>query len=170
LTALCVNLRFVIFSAQMRAHMMPLPTRWRLLAGYLTADVTYVLMMSRHGGDQPARSPTSGPLAYFWGLCAVNWSSWNVASLFGVLCANWIPVSWGLGFAGTLALTGLLVSLVKDRATLLSTVTAGAASVAAFSLPFKLNISLAVACAVVLGMWMDQVSKASLSAQRGARP
>src|SRR5690606_38633074 len=36
-TALCVNLRFVIFSAQMRVHMMSLPLRWRLVAGYLTA-------------------------------------------------------------------------------------------------------------------------------------
>ena len=167
LTALCVNLRFVIFSAHMRRHMMALPLRWRLLAGYFTADVTYVLMYRRHGDGPPASRENPAPLAYFVGLAVVNWGSWNVAALCGVLFASLIPTHWGLGFAGTLALIGLLVSLVQDRITGLTAVLAGTAAVAAFSLPFKLHIVVAVVAAVAAGLLLDQVQAAAARARAG---
>ncbi|RZK99131.1 MAG: branched-chain amino acid ABC transporter permease [Rubrivivax sp.] len=157
-TALCVNLRFVIFSAQMRVHMMSLPLRWRWLAGYVTADMTYVMMMQRHGAAPPAGPENPGPLAYFAGLVSVNWLTWNVASLVGVLFAGAIPTQWGLGFAGTLALVGLLVSLTNDRRTALSAGLAGTAAVAAFALPFRLNIVVAVASAVACGLLLDHMA------------
>lgn len=155
LTALCVNLRFVIFSVQMRPHMMCLPLRWRLTAGYLTADVTYVMSVHRYGDKCPASSDNPEPLAYFLGLALVNWSGWNVASLLGVLCATWVPASWGLGFAGTLALLALLVTLAKDRQTLWTAGLAGTAALAAYALPFRLYIVVAVAAAVATGLTMD---------------
>lgn len=154
-TALCVNLRFVIFSAQMRRHMMGLPLRWRLFAGYLTADLTYVLMQQHHGDAVPADRDHPEPMAYFVGLFSVNWLAWNVFALAGILFASLIPTEWGLAFAGTLALLGLLVTLVRDR---ISGVTAGlaaTAAVAAFSLPYKLHIIVAVAAAVAAGLLMD---------------
>lgn len=157
-TALCVNLRFVIFSAQMRVHMMSLPLRWRLVAGYLTADMTYVMTMQRHGASLPAGPANPGPLAYFAGLFSVNWLAWNLASLIGVLFASAIPTQWGLGFAGTLALVGLLVSLTNDRRTALSAGLAGTAAVAAFALPFRLNMVVAVASAVACGLLLDHVA------------
>lgn len=161
LTALCVNLRFVIFSAQMREHMMCLPLRWRLVAGYMTADVTYVMSVHRYGGKAPASNEHIEPLAYFVGLAVVNWAGWNIASLCGVLFAAWVPTSWGLGFAGTLALLGLLVTLAKDRQMLWTAGLAGSAAVAAFALPFRLYIVVAVAAAVAAGLLMDAWSPRS---------
>lgn len=159
LTALCVNLRFVIFSAQMRPHMMCLPTRWRWVAGYLTADVTYVLSVNRHGGKDVASAENVAPLAYFVGLAAVNWTGWNIASLCGVLFASWIPQQWGLGFAGTLALLALLVTLAKDGRTALTAGLAGTAAVAFYGLPYRLYIVVAVAAAVACGLLLDEVVK-----------
>jgi len=157
LTALCVNLRFVIFSAQMRPHMLALPLRWRLVAGYLTADVTYVMTVNRYGDKAPASELNLEPLAYFVGLAVVNWVGWNVASALGVLFATWIPASWGLGFAGMLALLGLLVTLAKDKRTLAASALAGAVAVAMYGLPFRLYIVVAVVAAVVSGWLMDEV-------------
>lgn len=155
LTAACVNLRFTIFSVQMRPHMVALPWRWRLLAGYLTADVPYVLTVQRHG-DGPAASPTHlAPLAYFLGGVVVNWTGWSSMALLGVLGAAWIPASWGLGFAGALALLALLVSLSKDRRTFGSAVVAGAAAAALYALPYKLYIVAAVVVGVAVGMAWD---------------
>lgn len=159
LTAICVNLRFVIFSAQMRRHMMALPPRWRLLAGYLTADVTYVLMQQRHGDDDPAGRDRPEALAYFVGLCAVNWTGWNIAAVCGVLFAATIPTEWGLGFAGTLALLGLLGALLRDRALAATSGVAGATALAAFHLPFKLHIVVSVAAAVSLGLLWEQAQR-----------
>ena len=44
-TAFCVNLRFVIFSAQWRPYFMRFPLRSRLALGYLSGDLGYVLFM-----------------------------------------------------------------------------------------------------------------------------
>ena len=67
------------------------------------------------------RFPQPPPLAqgvpYFWGGVALNWPSWQVPSLIGLLVGDRIPPEWGLGFAGTLALLGLTFSLLHDRST-----------------------------------------------------
>ena len=47
-TAFCVNLRFVVFSAHLRPYLMHLPLRWRLIQGYLTVDLSYVLFTRHH--------------------------------------------------------------------------------------------------------------------------
>ncbi|MBH1987696.1 MAG: AzlC family ABC transporter permease [Burkholderiales bacterium] len=156
LTALCVNLRFVIFSAQLRPHMMTLPLRWRLVAGYLSADVTYVLTVHRHGGDEPASARNPEPLAYFMGLAVVNWLGWNVASLVGIAFASQIPTQWGLAFAGSLALLALLVTLIKDARVAGATTLAAVAAVWGQGLPFRLNIVVAVLVAVGAGLWMER--------------
>lgn len=156
LTALCVNLRFVIFSAQLRPHMMTLPLRWRLLAGYLSADVTYVLTVHRHGDDEPASGANPEPLAYFLGVAVVNWLGWNVASLLGIAFASQIPQEWGLGFAGSLALLALLVTLIKDGRGLLAVVVGAVAAVVAWGIPMRLHIVVAIVVAVAAGLALDR--------------
>ena len=54
-----------------------------------------------------------------------------------------------------LALLGLTCSLLSDRATALAAAVAGAAAVVAFALPFKLNILVAIAAAVCVGLLID---------------
>jgi len=153
-TALCVNLRFVIFSAGWRPYLAHLPFWQRVRMGYFTADLNYVIFMRRFPEARPA--PEQRP--YFWGGVAVNWSAWQLPSLAGILLGDRIPASWGLGFAGTLALLGLLYALVADRATLVAATVAGCAAVATYTLPLKLNILVAIAAAVAVGLLMDHTT------------
>jgi len=150
-TALCVNLRFVIFSASWRPYFGGLPFWRRVGLGYFCADLNYVCFMRRY----PVPGDLRAELAYFWGGVAVNWSAWQVLSIVGIALADTIPTRWGLGFAGTLALLGLTGSLLSDRGTWLAAVVAAAAAVAAFALPFKLNIVVAIAAAVGIGVLLD---------------
>ncbi len=150
-TALCVNLRFVIFSAQWRPYFVGYPLGQRLRLCYLAADLNYVLFMRRF----PQAKPAPEQLPYFWGGIATNWVAWQVPSLAGILLADAVPVHWGMGFAGTLALLGVGLSLLTDRATAVAGGVAACAAVAAYALPFKLNIVVAIAAAVALGLLMD---------------
>ena len=68
----------------------------------------------------------------------MNWTSWAGMSLIGIAMANSVPPSWGLNFAGILALVGVLCSLMSTRLRVVSAGVAGAAAVAAFALPLKL--------------------------------
>jgi predicted branched-subunit amino acid permease len=150
-TALCVNLRFIVFSAQWRPYFAHLPLHKRLRLGYFTADLNYVLFMQRF--PQPRPTPEQEP--YFWGGVSLNWASWQIPSLAGIFLADRVPTHWGLGFAGTLALLGLTWSLVSDRATWVTAGVAACAAVAAYALPLRLNILVAIAAAVAIGLLID---------------
>ena len=154
-TGFCVNLRFVVFSAHMRPYLMYLPRWQRLVTGYLSADLTYVLFVKRF--HQPAEDAEGrvAQLAYLSGNGCINWSTWTSFSVLGVVLAHGIPTSWGLGFAGILALVGMMCSLATSHLRWVSAGVAGAAAVAAFALPLKLNIVVAIAAAVAVCLLME---------------
>lgn len=150
-TAFCVNLRFVIFSAQWRPYFAHFPLAKRLRLGYFTADLNYVMFMRRF----PEPRPAPGQEAYFWGGVATNWAAWQGASMTGIVLADAVPTHWGLGFAGTIALLGLTYSLLHDRASWIAAAVAACAAVAAYALPLRLNIVVAIAAAVAIALLID---------------
>ena len=168
-TAFCVNLRFVVFSAHLRGYLIHLPLRWRLLNGYLTADMSYVMFTQRF--PQPATDATgrTAELAYLNGGSLFNWLSWQTMSLLGIALAHSIPTNWGLGFAGILALIGVGCSLATSPLRRVSAGIAAMAAVAAFALPYKLNIVTAIAAAVALCLVLEQ-GKTPPTTQPGAQP
>ena len=152
--ALCVNLRFVIFSAQWRPYFAHFARWQRMTLGYFTADLNYVVFMARF----PEPKPAPEQMPYFWGGVAVNWPSWQLPTLAGLLLADVIPTEWGFGFAGILALLGLMYSLLTDRASRVAAGVAAAAAVATVALPLKLNVVVAIAAAIAIGLLMDHVT------------
>ncbi len=154
-TGFCVNLRFVVFSAHLRPYVMHMPMWRRLVTGYLTTDLSYVLFTERFPQVGQDATQLHAQQAYLAGNCGVNWVAWVGFSMLGVVLANFIPTAWGLGFAGILALLGILCSLASSRLRVVSAGVAGAAAVAAFALPFKLNILVAIAAAVALCLMLE---------------
>jgi predicted branched-subunit amino acid permease len=158
--AFCVNLRFVIYSAQWRRYFEPLP-RWRRLAlGFFAADLNLIAFQR----DWPREQPEPGQVPYYLGGLTLIYAAWQLPSIAGILLAGSIPIEWGLGFAGTIAMLGIAYGLVGDRTTRVAAVVAGAAAVAAFSLPLKLNIVVAIAAAVAAGLIVERAAPA----RRGA--
>jgi predicted branched-subunit amino acid permease len=154
-TGFCVNLRFVVFSLQLRQYLIHLPLARRLFVGYLTADMTYVFLVHRYPEAATDSEGRRARLAYLAGSVAVNWSSWMVPSLLGVAMANLIPTHWGLGFAGILCLMGILWSLATQRLRLVAALVAGATAVATYALPLKLNIVVAIGVAVLVCVCLE---------------
>ena len=154
-TAFCVNLRFVVFSMHLRHYLMCWPRWQRLCLGYITADMSYVMFTRRF--PQPASDPAGqrSEMAYWSGNSFLNWIGWQISSLVGVFTASHIPTQWGLGFAGVLALVGVMCSLSDSRLRRVSAGVSGAAAVAAFAMPLKLNIVVAIAAAVAVCLLLE---------------
>ncbi|MES2787915.1 MAG: AzlC family ABC transporter permease [Pseudomonadota bacterium] len=164
-TGFCVNLRFVVFSLHLRPYLMHMP-RWRRMTnGFLTADMTYAMFTRRFAAPPQGHLQQREQEAYLSGNYFVTWTSWMASSVIGILLGNLIPSAWGLGFAGVLCLVGILCSLANTRLRKLSALIAGAAAVAAYSLPLKLNIVAAIAVAVFVSFWLE---KKAPRAWRGA--
>jgi len=157
-TGFCVNLRFVVFSLHLRPYLIHLPWWQRLAHGYVTADMSYAIFTRRFPQPATDAEGRAAQEAFLSGNAAVNWSSWVGASLLGIALANFIPQHWGLGFAGILCLVGILCSLASTRLRVVSAIVGSVAAVAAYSLPLKLNIVMAIAVAVLLCMSLERMA------------
>ncbi|WP_457282409.1 AzlC family ABC transporter permease [Polaromonas sp. P5_D5] len=159
-TSFCVNLRFMVFSAHLRPYVMH-QSLWRRMAfGYGMADLNYVLFTKRFPHPAADAAGIEAQDAYWVGSCGMSWVSWVGATLVGIALANSIPLSWGLGFAGILALLGIMWSLATTRLRAVSAAIAGAAAVATFALPLKFNILVGIAVAVIVCLVLEKSAPA----------
>ena len=165
-SAFCVNLRFVIFSSQWRVHLGHLTRGRRLALGYLLADLNLVVFQK--AWSQSGSGHQTGQARYAAGGAVALWLLWQTASIAGILLSSFIPLQWGLGFAGTLSMLGIAYSLLNDRTAWVAAIVSAAAAVAAFSLPLKMNILVAIAAAVAASLLMARAGKAAEAMRRGA--
>jgi predicted branched-subunit amino acid permease len=158
-TGFCVNLRFMVFSLHLRKYLMHLPRLERMVHGYLTADISYVLFTRRFANPSEDPADQLAQAASLAGNTCTMWVSWISASFAGIFLANMIPTSWGLGFAGTLCLVGILCSLASTHMRIFAAGVAAVTAIAAYHLPLKLNIILAIGVALVLSMSLERFLK-----------
>lgn len=162
ITAFIVNLRFVIFSVGMQAHFYSLPLWRRATLGYFTADFGYLMYTSRYPESRPPEespSASQSRIAFMYGLTSGNWSIWQLGSLLGIALAGQIPQSWGLEFAGSLALIAIIVPMLDRSAARWAAAAAAVVAVLSMALPYKLNIVLAIIAAIAVGIVSDRRPK-----------
>lgn len=155
LTALIVNLRFVIFAAAIGPHFAHLPWYKRTWYGYFNADITVALFSRRFSGDTV--SDPVGKVGYFTGISYLNWYAWQAGSVIGILLASQIPESWGIGFAGTLALLAITIPSIINKAALVGVIMAGVTAVLAVGLPYRLGLLVAVIVGMMAAMLADNI-------------
>lgn len=154
-TAIVVNLRFVIFSAAIGPHFAHLPWTKRIWYGYFSADITMAFFPQRFPAQTLDRP--EGKVGFFTGVAYPNWCAWQGGSVAGILLASQIPQSWGVGFAGTLALLPILIPLVINSAAFAGVVAAGIVAVAGANIPYRLGLLLALIAGMIAAMAVDTV-------------
>jgi predicted branched-subunit amino acid permease len=153
LTALMVNLRFVIFSAALRPYFSNIRLRQRLFAGYVAGDLGFALFMQRY--SNALEKGTAEQRGYFYGGAVTNWIAWQTASIAGILLAALIPTEWGLGLAAVLALLAVLIPMLVSVPAVLGVVTAAALSLVFAQLPLKLGLLISIAAGVLVAVLME---------------
>lgn len=151
-TTLCVSLRFMAFSFHYRPYFLHLPRGRRIALSFLMGDTNFALFARRF--EEPA--PGQQEADYFLGCAAVTFVIWQVSIITGILLGAGIPASWGLGFAGTMALLALTCTQLRTPSTWAAAAVAVCAAIAAYALPLKLNIVVAIAAAVAVGVLLDR--------------
>lgn len=163
ITSFMVNLRFVIFSLGLQAHFSYLPMWRRILLGYLTADFSYFFYIKRYPEPQSTseRHADKNHVRLYWlmGMQFSNWALWQIGSIAGIFLASQIPNSWGLEFAGAIALLAIIIPMLDRAAARWAALAATIVAVATYGLPFRLNIVLAIVAALIAGMVTDRTPK-----------
>lgn len=164
LTAMIVNLRFVIFSAGLQPFFRRFPLRRRLLLGYITSDVGFAIFLSRFADAPDDERGSTQQVWFFLGMAAGNWVAWQTMSIVGILLAAQVPGHWGLEFASILALIALTMPMIAGRPAVVGALTAGVTAVVAAGLPLKLGLVVAVVAGIVAAM------SAEIALEKGLRP
>jgi len=155
-TTLCVCLRFMAFSYHYRPYFAHLPRRRRIALSFLMGDTNFAVFARRFEEPVPGIKYED----YFMGSAGVTFVVWQLSITTGILLGHGIPASWGLGFAGTMALLALTCTLLRSPSSWVAAAVAFCAAVAAYALPLKLNVVVAIAAAVAVGVLSDRVNAA----------
>jgi len=148
IAGIIINLRFVMFSLSISGYFRALPARVRALFAYALSDNGYA-----HAITHFTRHPDApGPAGYYLGCAAAVWAVWTLASIAGIFAGAAIPRDWQLEFTASLTFVALGVANMRDRASTLAALAAGATALLAAGLPFRIGLILGAGAGVATGL------------------
>jgi len=152
LTALVLNLRFVIFSAALAPAFEGQGWARRVLSSYLLVDGVFAVLSERllkHTDRQ-----------WRWGCYIVPsvwcWTLWQIFVLIGVFGANALPSDWSLEFMATIALLVMLIPMTATRPMLVAALAGGLGAVLLRGMPLKLGLIAGIAIGILAGFAADR--------------
>lgn len=146
-TALVVNLRMAMYSASIAPHFAPLSGRWKGFLSYFLTDQGFAVSLTRY--DRGIEE--NNKKWYYLGTATGLMGIWMLGTVIGVTLGSVVPVSWSLDFAVPLTFIALLAPAIKDRATMVSALSAGIVAPVAIALPMQTGIIAASITGVVAG-------------------
>ena len=146
-TTLMINIRFLIYSAAFAPLFHSIKKRHKWPLAYLLSDQAYGLCVARFAADDHSRKK----LFYYSGAALMMWVSWVCFVMVGMLVGEQIPSSWSLEFAIPLSFLAMLVSVVRDQATLTAALCSGGIATVFSSLPYNMGFMAAIVGGVAMG-------------------
>lgn len=156
LTALIINLRFVMYSASLAPHLHHLPRRWTWPVSYMLSDQSYALCTLRFASGE-----LTGPFAHWFyaGTAFAMWLAWQLSVLAGVCLGASIPDTWSLSFAIPLSFLALLIPGLRNVPSLAAATVGGLIAVLAVKMPYNLGLVTASIGGVVAGVITESLRK-----------
>lgn len=158
-TALVINLRFIMYSASLAPHLHHLPRRWTWPLSYMLSDQSYALCTLKLSSGELGRFAHH----YYAGTAFSMWLSWQVSVLAGIYLGASIPDTWSLGFAIPLSFLALLVPGIRNSASLGAAVVGGLIAVFAIDMPYNLGLVTASLGGVIAGLLIESLRKSELN-------
>jgi len=146
-TALALNLRFVIFSAAIAEGFRGVGAPMRWYCGHLLTDGVFANCMEK----MLKIDDTRWRLGYFLAPSLWSWLLWQVFALVGVLAAGSIPKNWSLEFMASIALLVLLVPMAKQRPMLVAAAVGGVTAVVLRGMPLRLGLIVGIVAGICAG-------------------
>jgi len=152
LSALVVNLRFIIYSASLTLQFKKLPLLHRVVASYFITDQPYAMSVAyfTEHPDAPHK------YWYYIGHGISLWVIWVLSTAVGVFLGPIIPESWQLGFVIPLMFIGLVTPAIKNWSYLVAAVVSGVLVIALQSVPNNLGLMIAIGCGILTGVLMER--------------
>jgi predicted branched-subunit amino acid permease len=159
-TVLVINLRLVLYGAALAPYWRGTPLWWRLLAGYLLVDPSFVIAKRRYddqrsvsgtGADRGRAEAGRAPAhAFYLGGAVVLWVGWLAALGVGAVAGAAVPPGLHLELLVPLYLVGQILPELRRRVTRRAVVVSGAVAVACLAAPLHLGIAIGIVAGLLV--------------------
>ena len=163
LSAVVINLRFVIYALGQRDWMAGLSAGHRFLHGAFTTDIV-AASVNRRLASPPQ---DFDPVAYFRMGSLMSWISWQASSVLGIWLAGQLPPGLGLAFLAALAILAMLLPMIKDRAGLACVAVAAITSMLTRGLPLNLGLLLSIVAGLLAAVLVRRLDADPVSQSAG---
>lgn len=157
-TALIINLRFIMYSASLAPYLHHLPRRWTWPVSYLLSDQSYALCILKFSSGELGRFAPH----FYVGTAVAMWLTWQLSVFAGVYLGASIPQTWSLSFAVPLSFLALLVPNIRGAASLGAAAVGGLIAVLGVKLPYNLGLVMACIAGVIAGLVIEGIRKKTL--------
>jgi predicted branched-subunit amino acid permease len=151
LTAVVINLRYLMYSASLAQYLRSHPRGRRWGFGYLVTDPVYALTI---GEFADRASPNAA--WYYVGVAVPMWFAYQGGTVLGIVVGTSLPPELNVGFATPLLFLALLVPTLEDRPSLVAAVAGGAVAVGGAGLPLELGLVTGSLVGVVAGLLAER--------------
>jgi 4-azaleucine resistance transporter AzlC len=152
LTIFVVNLRHMLYSANLAVHFERLSRPWKIVLAWLLTDEAFAVASLRY-----RRKETASAHWFTLGTGLTLWGVWQASTALGILIGASIPATWSLDFALPLTFLALLAPIMTDRPTWFAALSGGLIAVLLNGLPYKLGLLLGSGLGVSIGLATDIV-------------
>lgn len=159
LTTFVVNLRHLLYAANLVPKVKHLPFRWRTVMAFGLTDETFAAVSNRFLKEDSI----STAHWFYLGSFIAMYTNWVLCTFIGIVLGGLFPdmTRWGLDFAMSVTFIGMVVPYLTNRPMWGAVVVAGAMAIATAFMPHKLGLIVAAVCGIATG-----VSLAMLQAGR----
>lgn len=147
-TALVINARMAMYSAGLAPVFRDLSPLRKAYGSYVLTDQAFAVSVLRYDRIEESLDDR---FAFYMGAAMGLWTTWQIATIVGVMVGTGVPDSWSLDFAIPLVFMALLVPAIKDRGTGIAAVVGAVAAVLLIGLPLHLGLLAASALGITAG-------------------
>lgn len=149
-TTLVVNLRHILYAANLVPKVQHLPHRWRLMMAFGLTDETFAAVSNRFLLEEN----TTHAHWFYLGSWLAMYSNWIFCTGIGIALGNMFPdmTHWGLDFAMSVTFIGMVVPYLKSKPMWGAVIVSAAIAMATVGLPHKLGLMVAALCGISTGL------------------
>ncbi|WP_136681325.1 AzlC family ABC transporter permease [Neptunomonas sp. XY-337] len=156
-TTFIVNLRHLLYAANLVPKVRHLPQRWRVLMAFGLTDETFAAVSSRY----LRRDDIETAHWFYLGSFLAMYGNWVLCTAIGVALGELFPdmTQWGLDFAMSVTFIGMVVPYLTSRPMWAAVIVGGMMAIATAALPHKLGLIIASLCGIAVGLSLFMLEK-----------
>lgn len=160
-TTFVVNLRHMLYAANLVPKVRHLPQRWRALMAFGLTDETFAAVSNRY----LLQDNIQHAHWFYLGSFLAMYGNWVLCTALGVGLGELFPdmTAWGLDFAMSVTFIGMVIPHLKTKPMWGAVIVAGAMAIATATMPHKLGLIVAAVCGIAVGVSLQSLLKAQTS-------